>query len=626
MLPCNANVPQHPAPSPPPPARIGVGIDTSRYGHYAVFLRDDLQAAAPDLQFVESASGYAQLRERLQQIAQPHANVTFVVRLDAAGQYADNLLHFLHGLGKPQPAGAVRDAGSSSGDASRVAYVISTGDPQRNKNYRAALFGAKKSDPVEARAAARFALNERPASVTPLSPELRTLRQVAGRLQAAVRHRTRLINQFHQLLTLSFPELALLVKDISCAWVLELCTRYPTAQRLAAASPSDLENIPYLPHPQIDALLQHARTSIASLAAAAVADLVGDQVRQLRDATARKKRLEIMLAAAYHQLPQPNHLDTIPGIGDLTAAILSAFILDIERFETPNQLVAYFGAMPVEVGRGVDRDGKPRAAKRYVMSQRGNDLVRRYLWMAALSAIRHNPAVRALYARVVAKNPDKKAKAIGHAMRKLLHLAFAIWKSGKPFDKAHYPWNTPAHVDAEPELQEENRAGDTPMSSKEQAAGHNPDEPEKQVVTAACSITSTPSNPVALALGDSKTGAERESPDRTATFLDFAHLKRQLPMTRVLDHLGLSSRLRGNAPQKRGPCPIHRADGRGRTFSVNLDEHVFCCFDQACAKKGDVIDLWASVKSMSLREAALDLVETFGLEPTPPHGTEKRHG
>ena len=29
-------------------ARVGVGIDTSRYGHYAAFLRDDLQPAAAD--------------------------------------------------------------------------------------------------------------------------------------------------------------------------------------------------------------------------------------------------------------------------------------------------------------------------------------------------------------------------------------------------------------------------------------------------------------------------------------------------------------------------------------------------------------------------------------------------
>jgi hypothetical protein len=35
----------HYAPAPQSPRRFGVGIDTSRYGHYAAFLRDDLQPA-----------------------------------------------------------------------------------------------------------------------------------------------------------------------------------------------------------------------------------------------------------------------------------------------------------------------------------------------------------------------------------------------------------------------------------------------------------------------------------------------------------------------------------------------------------------------------------------------------
>ena len=64
----------------------------------------------------------------------------------------------------------------------------------------------------------------------------------------------------------------------------------------------------------------------------------------------------------------------------------------------------------------------------------------------------------------------------------------------------------------------------------------------------------------------------------------------------------------------------------GRTFSVNLDSNVFQCFDKACGVKGDVIDLWAALHHQTLREAALDLVRTFNLEPVPPHGTEKRNG
>ena len=409
---------------------------------------------------------------------------------------------------------------------------------------------------------------------------------------------------------MTFPELALLTKDLAVGWVLELVHRFPTAPLLAAATSADLAEIAYLPDKHIASLLEHARTSIASLDGAAVEELVR-QVRQLRDAGARQKRLENLLVAAYHALPQTNRLDSIPGVGAVTAAVLTAFILAIERFETPNKLVAYFGVLPREAASGVDRDGQARSPRRWVMSRRGNDLVRRYLWMAALSAIRFNPAVRALYARVAAKHPNHKGIAVGHAMRKLLHLVFAIWKSGRPFQPDWYAWQTPAHVGASDNgTSLKDTSSDVPLSQQEQAAGRKRTaEPARTAVSAACTDTLAEAGDV----GES-------------AYLDFAHLKQQLPLTRVLDQLGLSSRLRGGGSQRRCACPLHRGDARGRTFSVNLDANVFQCFDKKCAKKGDVIDLWASVKGLSLREAALDLVHTFGLEPAPGNGTEKRNG
>jgi Transposase len=267
-----------------------VGIDTSRYGHYAVFLHEDLQDAAAELTFAESAEGYAQLRLRLEQIARTHAAVSFVIHLDAAGQYADNLLHFLPRLGTP--------SSDQPGLIPKCLVSFSFGDPQRNKNYRAAFFGSKKSDPVEVRVAARFALQERPKASTPLSLEQRTLRSVAGRLQSCVRQRTRLVNQLHHLLALTFPELALLVKDISTGWVLELLQRWPTAPLLGQATEADLGHVPYLPDKQRSRLLELARTSIASLSGTASEELVRDQVRQLRDVTTRQKRLETQLIGA----------------------------------------------------------------------------------------------------------------------------------------------------------------------------------------------------------------------------------------------------------------------------------------------------------------------------------------
>jgi len=599
MLPLHAPAPQSPAAN--PSQRVGVGIDTSRYGHYAVFLRHDLQPAADELAFAESAVGYQHLRQRLERIARQHPRVHFDIRLDAAGQYADNLLHFLHSL----------TSASGSNLSAGTTVAISCGDPQRNKNYRAALFGNNKSDPVEARAAARFALSEHPASDRQLSLEFRTLRQVAGRLHAAVRQRTRAINQFHHLLALTFPELALLLKDISVGWVLELVQRYPTARLLAQATSADLAAIPYLPHGQIDTLLQHARSSVASLDGPTLEELVRDQVRQLRDVRARQRRLENTLVAAYRRLPVPNYLDTIDGIGAVTASILTAFIVDIERFATPGKLVAYFGVRPIEIGSGIDRNGQPRGPRRYVMSQRGNDLVRRYLWMAALAAVRFNPAVRALYRRVVAKNPQRKSVAIGHGMRKLLHLVFAVWHGGRPFDPNHYPWDKPVEKrDNVVSLVDAAVLSDNALSQSEQAAGLTQTaEPAQSEVAAACADT------VATA-----------TPNGQDAALDFAHLKRHLSMAQLFAHLGLTARLRGTGPQRRCACPIHRGDGRGRTMSVNLDANVFQCFEATCGAKGDVIDLWAALHALSLRDAALDLVQTFDLEPTPRTGTGKRKG
>src|SRR5262249_61288310 len=129
------------SPAPQSRRRCGVGIDTSRYGHYAAFLQDDRQPAADQLPFPESAAGYALLRQRLEGITQRHGVQHFVVRLDAAGPYADNLLHFRNGFVPPKTA--------TSATLAPFTLTLSCGDPQRNQNYRAALFGSNKSDPVE---------------------------------------------------------------------------------------------------------------------------------------------------------------------------------------------------------------------------------------------------------------------------------------------------------------------------------------------------------------------------------------------------------------------------------------------------------------------------------------------
>ena len=183
--------------------------------------------------------------------------------------------------------------------------------------------------------------------------------------------------------------------------------------------------------------------------------------------------------------PPPPHVQvlTIPGIGEATAAALVAKIVDIDRFATPNHLVNYFGVFPEESSSGVDKHGKPLPPGTLVMSRKGNDLVRAYLWNAVRTGIRLNPALRALYRRLRAKG-KRGDVAMGHCMRKLLHLVYAVWKTNRPFDENHFPWEGPSDAQSPTAAPPAVDDGATAAANKK-AVGHKRDLPAEKVVTTA---------------------------------------------------------------------------------------------------------------------------------------------
>jgi transposase len=573
--------------------RIGVGIDTARYGHRVSFLGPDLRPVAKPLTVTENRAGYQALRARLDQLRLQHPQVHFHIRIDAAGQYAANLEHFLRDLAVPM--------------------TLSVGEPKRNKDYRMAHFPKRTTDDTESQAMARFALVEQPAATPAPTRPMTLLHELAGRLQGQVKQTTRATNRLHHLLARTFPELATLADDIAAGWVLRLLKKYPTAQRIAAARLSSLEKIPHLDSDQAQALQQAAGQSVASLRGPVAEALVGNLVDQVVRSRKARRDLQQLLTDAWDDLPASPHVQvrTIPGIGPATAAILVAKIGDIERFATPESLVNYFGIFPEEHSSGVDQEGRPWPTGPMPMSRKGNDLVRAYLWNAARAAIRHNPAIRAQYRRLRAKG-KRGDVAIGHCMRKLLHLVFAVWKTDRPFDAGHDA-EEPAGEKATTATADERVAG--AGTANENAVGHKRDEPAGKVVTTATSTVEPSSSDVKRSAPSVRAARPR---------IDYAFLREQITMEQVLAHLGLLAQLRGRGQQRRGACPLHsHAGAADRTFSVNLSKNIFRCFHAECGVQGNVLDLWGAVHRLSLYEAALHLAETFGLarnreeEPVP---------
>jgi transposase len=117
-------------------------------------------------------------------------------------------------------------------------------------------------------------------------------------------------------------------------------------------------------------------------------------------------------------------LTSIPGIGEATAAVLIAELFD-KPYTSARQAAAFAGLVPRLHESGTLR-GRPR------LSKIGPGRVRKALYFPAMTALRFNPTIRAVRARLAAAGKPKMV-IIGAAMRHLVHLAYGVLKSRQAY-------------------------------------------------------------------------------------------------------------------------------------------------------------------------------------------------
>lgn len=120
-------------------------------------------------------------------------------------------------------------------------------------------------------------------------------------------------------------------------------------------------------------------------------------------------------------------LRSIPGVGKVTAAALVAQVGDIKRFTTPEKLVAYIG-----LDARVHESGTSIHGKGYI-SKRGSRYLRHVLFNAAFIAKRRNPELNRFMEKKLSEGKHY-FKALCAVERKLVHLIWAVWTRGTPFE------------------------------------------------------------------------------------------------------------------------------------------------------------------------------------------------
>lgn len=175
---------------------------------------------------------------------------------------------------------------------------------------------------------------------------------------------------------------------------------------------------------------------------------VRNRLEGLRDTSPARRYLEAQLRQLEEQLAQVERelkdlldqddtlkarsalLTSIKGGGATTARQLLAEIPDWSVFASADELVAYAGLNPSQ-----RQSGSKRGYSK--ISKQGNAHVRKTLYFPALSAMQHHPQLKVFAERLKAAGKPKMAVVVA-VMRKLLVLAYAILKSGQPYDP-HYP-------------------------------------------------------------------------------------------------------------------------------------------------------------------------------------------
>lgn len=235
-----------------------------------------------------------------------------------------------------------------------------------------------------------------------------------------------MLQQLEALLYPHLPELLRFCRSGVPTWVLKMLARYASYEELRAAGVAGLCQIPFVSAAKAQRVLTVLEHGIGQNDAVSsqVLKILAGQILHLEQLIAQQKKcLEQNYQEAQTLVAL---LLTFKGIGVYSAVGLLINIGDVRRFPTVKKLVAYFGLHPVYQQSGDGTWG-------YHLSKKGRAEVRALLYMVAWSACRHNPVIKALYARCRAKGMAANA-ALGVCMHKILRIVYGMLKHNKPFD------------------------------------------------------------------------------------------------------------------------------------------------------------------------------------------------
>lgn len=372
-----------------------VGIDIAKYKHYASIttsLGEVVQAPFP---FDNSHTGFKLLLSKVTALA----GESIVIGYESTAHYHLNLHHFLiqHQFNP---------------------VII---NPILTKRYRGLNLRDVKNDKVDSLNICHF-LNFNYSNLSP-STNHDELNRLCVQLQTLKQDKTRLYIQLTACLDFSFPELKqqFFKGNLKTKAAHNLLRVFTSASEIATTRVDYLTNLiskgsKLFNRKKVESLKVLAKESIGinSFANSLKIRCLIEQIELV------EKQIEMLLAVINNiMIEKDSPLLNIPGMGFIQAANILSVIHSIDRFNSPNQILAYAGLDPKTRQSGLFKASATR------MSKRGNALLRYTLIWSAHNLVKNSKTMKDYYLKK-RKQGKSHYNALGHCARKLVNYIFWI--------------------------------------------------------------------------------------------------------------------------------------------------------------------------------------------------------
>lgn len=235
-----------------------------------------------------------------------------------------------------------------------------------------------------------------------------------------------------------FPEFGDVFKDLGTKTARKVLCQYPFPADIVDAGLEKIEKlIKTASHGCMDA-------SSAKLLMKAACESIGVKQRNeserlkisiisgmLEVAYSYSSKIESCLDEKIRQHPMYDILRSVKGIGTMTIAAIISSLGDLKRYRNSRQVLKKVGLNLYRFSSGSYRSGDR-------ISRRGCALLRKYLYMAALSNCRKSSMFYEKYICLVSRGVPKK-KAIVAIMRKMLRLLHALVRDNRKYEVDYVP-------------------------------------------------------------------------------------------------------------------------------------------------------------------------------------------